>query len=98
MEHYMSKLRKPRVPETSQDSEQTSTTAGFIAAGDRRPATGKAQIISLRLPEETMLALDNITERSGQKNRTLLVKAAILALASMDGNEQNSWLLEAMKI
>lgn len=93
----MSKLRKPRVPEASQESDQPSAT-GFIAAGDKRPATGKPQIISLRLPEETMLALDSITERSGQKNRTLLVKAAILALASMDGNEQNSWLLEAMKI
>ncbi|ELW2866025.1 stability/partitioning determinant [Salmonella enterica] len=94
----MSRLRKPRVPEAPEKSDQTQTATSFIAAGDRRPATGKPQIISLRLPEETMLALDNITERSGQKNRTLLVKAAILALASMDGNEQNTWLLEAMKI
>lgn len=94
----MSRLRKPRVPDVSEESNQPPTAASFIAAGDRRPATGKPQIISLRLPEETMLALDSITERSGQKNRTLLVKAAILALASMDGNEQNSWLLEAMKI
>ncbi|HFD6165565.1 TPA: stability/partitioning determinant [Salmonella enterica] len=94
----MSRLRKPRVKAPEESLESGQSTTSFIAAGDRRPATGKPQIISLRLPEETMLALDRITERSGQKNRTLLVKAAILALASMDGNEQNTWLLEAMKI
>lgn len=93
----MVKLKAPQIKEPIENDQPVNPTS-FISAGDRRPATGKTSVMAtLRLPERFVVAVDNIKERTGQDERALILKAGILALESMPVNEQNAWLLEAMK-
>lgn len=89
------KLKKPTIP-TQPVVNQTST-ANFIASGDRRPDNGKLTPSTYRLPRSITDILEDEASRAGQ-NKTMILKAAILAYKNLDENAKNVWLLESLKL
>lgn len=95
------KLKKPsfQLPsvEGSEPLATQTSTARFIASGDRRPDTGKPIPATFRLPQAVIDALEEEAGRTGQ-NKTTILKAAIMAYSFLDESDKNKWLLDSMKM
>jgi hypothetical protein len=92
------KLKKPTIPAANTTEPKQGDTARFIAGGDRRPDKGaKLTPSTFRLPRPVIDMLEDEAERIGQ-NKTMVLKAAILAYSNLDENAKNTWLLESMKL
>lgn len=93
----MVKLIKPASTPEPANPASKGSTARFIADGDSRPTTRKAQPSNFRLPLEIINMLEEESEATGQSKTTVL-KAAILAYHSqLSENEKNRWLLESAR-
>lgn len=91
------KLKKPIIRSQVNSEHKQIDTARFIAVGDRRPDQGKKLTPStFRLPRFVIDILEDEAGRIGQ-NKTMVLKAAILAYSSLDDNAKNTWILESMK-
>ncbi|HGJ5869557.1 MULTISPECIES: CopG family transcriptional regulator [Arsenophonus] len=92
------KLKKPNIQIKNNLDIKKSDTARFIAKGDRRPEQGKKLTPStFRLPRFVIDLLEDEANRIGQ-NKTMILKAAILAYSDLDENIKNAWLIESLKI
>ncbi len=91
------KLKKPTVQTTDMHESNQGDTARFISLGDQRPDTGKLISSTYRLPRSAIDILEDEAKRIGQ-NKTMILKASILAYSNLSENEKNKWLLESMKL
>ncbi|HGJ5865947.1 MULTISPECIES: hypothetical protein [Arsenophonus] len=92
------KLKKPNIQTKNNLDIKKIDTTRFIAEGDRRPDLGRKLTPStFRLPSFIIDILEDEAARIGQ-NKTMVLKAAILAYSKLDENSKNTWLLESMKI
>ena len=90
-------LKKPSANALPEDPPTAHEVARFIAAGDKRPAKGRAVSRTYRLNPIFIDIMEADALRTGQGNTDIL-KAALAAWHSMDDNAKNHWLLEAAKM
>ena len=70
--------------------------ARFIAEGDKRPSKNVSKPLNFRFPNEYVELLESEAEKTGM-NKTIVLKAALLALSQLDENQKNIYLLEAAR-
>lgn len=85
---------KLRLTKPNKDDVQATNKSSFVREAQQPPAKGAAKPTSFLLQPFYRNLIDEQSVETGQ-NRTVIVKAALLALESMDPNEKNHWLLEA---
>ncbi|MFN2098372.1 CopG family transcriptional regulator [Pantoea agglomerans] len=90
------KLKKPTAPGITPEENVGLTKSSYIREAQQAPAKGARKPTSFVLPEFYLNLIAEQQEVTGQ-NRTVVVKAALLALSNMEPNEKNHWLLEATK-
>ncbi|WP_434523837.1 stability/ partitioning determinant [Photorhabdus asymbiotica] len=93
------KLKKPSILSTEavNNEGKQGQTSRFINDGDKRPNNGKLIPSTFRLPKAVIELLEDDSHRTGQ-NKTMILKAAIIAYSQLDENSKNHWLLESLKM
>ncbi|MDQ1228429.1 hypothetical protein QE443_004690 [Pantoea ananatis] len=90
------KLRKPNTPVVSPVEDTGLTKSSFVREAQKAPSSTPKKATSFVLPQFYLDLIADQQEVTGL-NRTVVVKAALLALSNMEPNEKNRWLLEATK-
>ncbi|WP_210532041.1 hypothetical protein [Pantoea ananatis] len=90
------KLRRPNTPVVTSDEDSGLTKTSFVREAQKAPANSPKKPTSFVLQEFYLDLLAELQAETGL-NRTVVVKAALLALSDMQPNEKNRWLLEATK-
>ncbi|MEG7665032.1 hypothetical protein U0D24_21915 [Hafnia paralvei] len=81
----------------AEETTRAQRLAKFISEGDKRPSKNEAKRTTFRLTQAYIDLIDAESESTNLNNRTLIIKAALLAFDQLDQNAKNICILNEAK-